>query len=385
MKIKDISIIVVEDDESMVSFLERAFAGAKSFAYFCTAADFLASAELASCDLVFMDINIPAGQNGIELTRHVKRVAPQCDVVVMTGDATLDNALAAMKAGAYDFLRKPFSFDYLESTVDRCVEKREISSELRMLKAAQEELSAAYSQLKSSERVKEAFLSVVGHELRTPLAKILAGAELLRFNDLEHRDEVLDGVLAGARDLHETIESIILYADSRKELAPRNCSEVDLAAEARAVLEELGKKAAEAGISLSLRSAGEGTVVAGEPAWLRNAIKRLALNAITFNKRGGSAEILVEGEPDTVSVTVSDSGIGIPGELISGLGTPFYQVADYMTRTVGGLGLGLAIVKQVVEAHNGRMSAKNLPGGGTAFTVTFSKMCAASRPAPVQG
>lgn len=216
-------------------------------------------------------------------------------------------------------------------------------------------------------------MSVVGHELRTPLAKIMAGAELLRFDDLEHRGEVLAGVLAGARDLHDSIESLILYADSRKELAPRSCVEVDLAEEAKAVLDELAKKAAEAGVALSMRSAGEGTAVQGDPAWLRNAIKRLVLNAITFNKRGGSAEVCVEGEPGQVSVTVSDSGIGIPKELISGLGTPFYQIADYMTRTVGGLGLGLAIVKQVVEAHNGMMSAKNLPGGGTAFTVVFSK------------
>ncbi len=381
MNIKDISIIVVEDDEGMVGFLERAFKGARSFASYRSAPGFLAGAELGRCDIVFMDINIPGGQNGLELTKHVKMVAPQCDVIIMTGDATLDNALEAMKAGAYDFLRKPFSFDYLESAVDRCVEKRGISSELKMLKAAQEELSAAYSQLKSSERVKEAFMAVVGHELRTPLAKILAGAELLRFDDLEHRGEVLDGVLAGARELHESIESLILYADSRKELAPRNCADVDLAEAARAVLAELAKKAEEAGVSLSMRPDGGGTVVHGEPAWLRNAIKRLVLNAVTFNKRGGSAEVSVEGGADTVSVTVSDSGIGIPKELISGLGTPFYQVADYMTRTVGGLGLGLAIVKQVVEAHNGQMSAKNLPGGGTAFTVTLKKTGACARAA----
>lgn len=373
MNIKDISITVVEDDEGMVGFLERAFKGARSFASYGNASAFLAGAELGRCDIVFMDINIPGGQNGLELTKHVKRVAPQCDVIIMTGDATLDNALEAMKAGAYDFMRKPFAFDYLEAAVDRCVEKRGISSELKMLKAAQEELSAAYSQLKSSERVKEAFMAVVGHELRTPLAKILAGAELLRFDDLEHRGEVLDGVLGGARELHESIESLILYADSHKELAPQNCADVDLAEAARAVLAELAKKAEEAGVSLSMLPAVGGTVVQGEPAWLRNAIKRLVLNAVTFNKRGGSAEVSVEGGADTVSVTVSDSGIGIPKELISGLGTPFYQVADYMTRTVGGLGLGLAIVKQVVEAHNGQMSAKNLPGGGTAFTVTLKK------------
>lgn len=373
MNDRELSVIAVDDDEALLGFLKRAFAGAKSFVSYSSAPDFLARAELERCDIVFVDINMPGGQDGLSLTRHIKRVAPQCDVVVITGEATLDNAVAAIKAGAYDFLTKPFSYDGLEAAVDRCVEKRAISSELRLIRAAQAELSAAYSQLKSAERMKEAFLSVIGHELRTPLAKILGGLELLKDAPEAQRPALTGAAMTGARELREVIESLILYAESSKETAPENCAGVNLDELAAAVAAELAPRAAAAGVTLTVsRSAGL-PVVDGRADWLHSAFRQLALNAIAFNKRGGSAEILVEDRPGYVSVTVRDSGIGIPQELVSGLGNPFYQVADYLTRKTGGLGLGLAIVKRVAEAHKGSVLVKSEHGKGTAFSVTFRK------------
>jgi len=373
MKSDGLAVIAVDDDEGLLSFLGTAFKAAKSFSAFPAAADFLARAELEHCDIVFVDINMPGGQNGIELTRHIKRVAPQCDVVVMTGEATLDNAMAAIRAGAYDFLTKPFTFDHLESTVDRCAEKRAISLELKLMKAAQEELSAAYSQLKSSERMKEAFLSVIGHELRTPLAKIMGGLELLGEAGEAERSVLLDAAMGGARELHEVIESLILYAVSQKEPAPLNCAAVDINQLVRAVAGGLAGKAAAEGVTFSVNCAPGKAEVQGEPEWIASALKRLAQNAIMYNNRGGRAEISVKDEASLVSVTVEDSGIGIPEELLSGVGSPFYQVADYLTRKTGGLGLGLAIVKRVAEAHKGGVSVRSEPGKGTAFTVTFGK------------
>jgi len=373
MKDHELSVIAVDDDEALLGFLKRAFEGAKSFVSYSSAQDFLARAELERCDIVFVDINMPGGQDGLSLTRHIKRVAPQCDVVVITGEATLDNAVAAIKAGAYDFLTKPFSYDGLEAAVDRCVEKRAISSELRLIKAAQAELSAAYSQLKSAERMKEAFLSVIGHELRTPLAKILGGLELLADAPEAQRAALMGAALTGARELREVIESLLLYAESSKEAAPENCAAVNLDELAAGVAEELAPRAAAAGVALTLRRSEGVPVVEGHPDWLRSAFRQLVLNAIAFNKKGGSAEIAVADKPGYAAVTVSDSGIGIPKELLSGLGNPFYQVADYLTRKTGGLGLGLAIVKRVAEAHKGSVTVRSEPGKGTAFTVTFRK------------
>lgn len=371
MNIAGLSMIVVDDDEVMLAMLRRALSGVRSFETFCSADDFVSRAKLDGCDLVLTDINMPGGRDGIELTRYIKRVSPLCDVVVMTGEATLDNALAALKAGAYDFLRKPFSVDYLESAVDRCVEKRAISAELRAMTAAREELSAAYSQLQASERMKDAFLSVIGHELRTPISKIIAGTELLK-GSCEGMQDVLNAVTAGAADLNAVIESLIIYADLKKEAAPPSRVQVDIAELARAAVEELRPQSVAAGVRLAFEGAASAPVE-GDSGWLRSAILRLAQNAVKFNSPGGSAAVRVEDGEDSVTIVVSDSGIGIPEELVSGVYAPFYQIAEHMTRSTGGLGLGLAIVKKVVDAHNGKLLVKSRPDKGTAFTVVLMK------------
>lgn len=371
MNLQDLSIIVVDDDKDILGLLARMLAGSRSFVSFPAAEDFLAGAELKGCDIVLIDINLP-GLDGISLTKHIKNVSAGCDVVVMTGEATLDNAMAAIQAGAYDFLTKPFSYERLASTVDRCVEKRRVSRELELIKAAQEELSAAYSQLKAAERMKEAFLSVIGHELRTPLAKILGAVGALEGAVSGEPLRLLLTAAGGARELHRVIETLILYADSQKEPAPEYCREVDLYETAVSVRAGLLPKAAELGVALDVGGAAGPAVIYGEPDWIRLAIEQLALNAIIYNRRGGRAEITVERAADRTSVTVADTGIGIPEELLGGLGNPFYQIADYLTRKTGGLGLGLAIVKRIAEAHNGGVAIKSVPGNGTTFTLTFS-------------
>ncbi|MCX5792331.1 MAG: hybrid sensor histidine kinase/response regulator [Elusimicrobia bacterium] len=365
-------LIAVDDDPAILKVLARMLSGARSFTPFRTAEEFLAKAELKDCDIVFMDLNI-SGQDGIALTGHIKRVAPQCDVIVITGDATLSNAIAAIKAGAYDFLTKPFSMDNLLSTVDRCLEKRRISSELNILRAAQEELSAAYSQLKSTERMKQAFLSVIGHELRTPLAKIAGGISALEDTSADEAQRLLLNIVkSGAGELHKTIEELIFYAETQKETAPAVCAEMNLNALALSVREELLEKARELEITIIVRETDANAVIYGDPARVRTAIKHLVLNAILFNKRGGRVEIAVERYEEETSVAVRDTGIGIPAELLSAVGDPFYQVADYMTRKTGGIGLGLAIAKNVAETHKGGISVRNLPGEGAEFMVTFS-------------
>lgn len=365
------SVIAVDDDATVRGLLGRMLSGAGSFAAFATAEEFLSGAEPGTCDILLIDLNL-AGADGLALTRRVKALAPHCDVIVITGEATLDNALAAIKTGAYDFVTKPFSDEQLLAAVERCLEKRRISSELSEVKAAREELSAAYAQLGAVERLKEAFLSVIGHELRTPLAKILAGAEALEgAAGEEDRLALLGAVKRGASELRETLENLILYADSRKTPLPAACDAMDLAALSGEVCAGLSQKAAAAGVEITVHSAGEKAMITGNGALVREAVRQLVLNAIRFNREGGSVAVRVSRSPAATAVTVSDTGIGIPAELLSGLGNPFYQAADYLTRKSGGLGLGLAIVKNVAEAHKGWVSVKNVPGGGAAFTAAF--------------
>lgn len=364
------SLIIVDDDEGMTRLFARVFSGEHSLAVFASAEEFFSKAELKDCDIVFTDVNMP-GLNGIELTRRLKAAAPHCDVIVITGEPTLDNAIAALKAGAYDFLTKPFPVDQLLTVTRRCLEKRRLSAELAAVKSMQEELSAAYSQLQSAEHMKEAFLSVIGHELRTPLAKILTGVSLIEPGKAVP-PVIVSAIKTGAESLHAAIEDLIMYADSRKAPEPKDCSETDVNEVVKQACAELSAKAEQAGVSVAIRYSPDKTVITGSKQNIERAVRHLILNAIAFNRSGGKAEVEVTRTALDTAVTVRDTGIGIPEALMAGLGNPFYQVADYLTRKTGGLGLGLAIVKHVAEAHKGSLSIKSVPGQGTAFTLAFS-------------
>lgn len=363
------SLILVDDDEGIRRLFSRILSGEYSVTVFASAEEFFAKAELKNCDIVFADVNLP-GLDGLELLRRVKSAAPHCDAIIITGDPTMDNAIAALKAGAYDFLTKPFPADQLLAVTGRCLEKRRLSAELAAVKLMQEELSAAYSQLKSAERMKEAFLSVIGHELRTPLAKILTGVSLVEPGKPPPA-ALLSAIKTGAENLHAVIEDLIMYADSQKEPGPKACTPTEINQAVRQICAELSTRAEQAGVQLSASYSPLNTMVTGSADNIIKAIRHLILNAIIFNRPGGKAEAEVTRSELYTAVTVRDTGIGIPKELISGLGNPFYQVADYLTRKTGGLGLGLAIAKHVAEAHNGSLSIASVPGQGTAFTLTF--------------
>lgn len=374
------SVILVDDDEMIRRVCARILEGKCSLTVFSSAEDFFARAELKDCDIVFADINLP-GVSGLDLIRRLKAAAPHCDAVIITGEPTLDAALTALKAGAYDFLSKPFPAEQLLAVTDRCVEKRRLSAELAAVKAAQEELTAAYSQLQGAERMKEAFLAVIGHELRTPLTKILSGLSLLETSAPAAPTEITGIIRTGAEALRSVLEDLIAYADSSREPAPDDCRATDLDEIVRLVCAGLSARAAQAGVCVSASYSAGGAVVPGSGAGITRAVRHLLLNAITFSSPGATVRIEVVSDTEKAVMTVRDTGPGIPAELLTCLGNPFYQVADYLTRKSGGLGLGLAIAKRVAESHHGSLTVKSAAGQGSEFTLSLSRAnpCAAKK------
>lgn len=372
---KQTCILVVEDDPAVAKALLRSLEGAG----YCTtvagtAEDGLARAASGAYDIILTDINLP-GMAGLELLSKVKSLIPACDVIIMTGDPSLEKAMKAIKDGAYDFLIKPFSDETLFFTLNRCLEKRGLSVELAALKAYQEELAAAYSQLKSLDRMKDAFLSVVGHELRTPLTIIVGGLEFM--NDPEKSGmppEIAGSIKKSAAKLEELIEEILAYTSVRGgEKIPISYAPIAITGIVKKAVEELSARAGQLGITVETKFPPAQAVIQGDGARLLLAVKNLVKNAILFNKPQGHVLVEVEDTPKSVNVRVEDTGPGIPAENFQDIYDPFYQVADYLTREVGGLGLGLAIIKQVAESHKGLIKVSSVQGKGSVFTMLLPK------------
>jgi len=368
------AILIVDDDSSISGFLSRALER-RGFAPTVagSAEEFLGKVLLEPFELALIDVNLP-GMDGITLTRKIKAMSCTCDIIIMTGDPDLENAIGALKAGAYDYLVKPFSDEMLRLTVERCLQKRKLSLELTNTKAARDEILAAYSQLQALEKMKDAFLSVIGHELKTPLTKILSGIEIIKDSGTAGAPEaIINAVQTGARRLGEIINDILAYTTSKDSMCPAQPSAAaaaDLIRKAVKELEHVFKEHSASALTFFPETA---PTINCEPERLTVAIKHLIRNAVTFGPPGGVVKITLVENAGGIRLSVEDAGIGIPEEKLNAIYDPFYQVADYMTRKSGGLGLGLALVKQITETCKGRIEVKSSVGKGTTFTLIFPK------------
>jgi two-component system phosphate regulon sensor histidine kinase PhoR len=119
--------------------------------------------------------------------------------------------------------------------------------------------------------------------------------------------------------------------------------------------------------------------VRGDRTQLQRALRKLLENAIKFTPAGGSVTWRCGGDERTVTIAVTDTGIGIPAEDVPGLFTPFHRAGNAMDQAVQGPGLGLAIVRDIVRDHGGSIAVQSVVGRGSTFTITLP-----AAPAPAQ-
>ena len=144
---------------------------------------------------------------------------------------------------------------------------------------------------------------------------------------------------------------------------------VDLHKLAETAIDSLSNAAKEAGVALEL--CGDGAEVYGIPQLLGTIVYNLCDNAIKYNRRGGSVTVTTENGAGGVTLTVSDTGIGIPKDQQDRIFERFYRVDKSHSKDVGGTGLGLSIVKHAALLHNATVTVDSTPGAGTTFTVFF--------------
>lgn len=324
------------------------------------------------CGLVLSDLAMERPDSGLRVAEEVRRLHPGTPVILMTGRPGTETSIPGLRAGACDYLIKPFPPGELQDSIRRALARRRLAPELDMERASREELRAAYSQLSKVERLREAMLSIVGHELRTPLCAAEMAAHLLSGErtgpDAARLREVLEKNLARLRT---TVEEFLLHAKlaaGRVALKPRPA---DLLALLRREADGVRPLAEERGLALSVSVAGAPRPVPLDEELAAQAVRHLLLNAVRFNREGGGVRAAVAFEANEAHVSVCDDGPGIPAEELERVFEPFYQTADYMTRRVGGLGLGLAVVRLAMDAHGGAVHTFCPPGEGARFTLVF--------------
>ncbi|MEY4879339.1 MAG: hypothetical protein RJB62_808 [Pseudomonadota bacterium] len=273
--------------------------------------------------------------------------------------------------------------DAIERLLDESILLRYDNARL-ITRLSEEKKSAELSRdsAQASERSKSAFISSISHEIRTPLNAILGMAQLLERSELEkaQRDHA-KVLLESGRGLKILLDDIIALSHGGEhplnEVPEGGC---DAGQAARTVGRLLQPNAWEKRLRLSVNASSGIPRAAADPRILRRVLLKLAGNAIKFTERG-NVEISVDTleEMDgrrTVRFRVTDTGPGIPQNLIGRIFDPFAKADDSYARRYNGAGVGLAVAKRLVEAMSGTIGVESEPGNGATFWIKVPAMTA---------
>ncbi len=328
--------------------------------------------EERPADLVLTDLKMP-GISGIEVLRRVRERWPGVEVVLVTGYGTMDDAVEALRLGAYDFLIKPVRLARLELLIRHCEERLRFSRDNR-------ELREVVERLRDLNERKEKFVALANHEIRTPTTVAAGLVSLLAAKAAglpEEQRRLLESADRALRRLKEVVEDLgDLGLTQAGGLTLHRTSQTvgDLVRGVEDLCEMYG----------SLRQLAVRTACRvpperpfhGDVRKLLRAVGALVQNAVKFTPDGGRVGVEVRLEGSDLAVAVADSGVGVPEGEREKIFDLFYESADVRHHRTsghefggGGLGIGLPLARAIASAHGGTVTYEPRPEGGSLFCL----------------
>ena len=235
------------------------------------------------------------------------------------------------------------------------------------------EIQRAYARLSELDHLKSEFINIASHELRAPLAVLLAYAGLLESQATGEMRDHLDQVLDSAMQLKSTIDEMVSLQRIDTGEAQVRLAEVDLTSVITRVVAEHKPSASRKGLTLVMMVAEDLPCVRADDQVVALVLASLVSNAIKFTPKGGRIELLAAQDGDRVTVAVRDNGVGIAAENLERIFDRFYQVEASLRREHGGIGLGLAIAREMADLSDGRISVESQIGEGSTFYLSLRK------------
>lgn len=221
--------------------------------------------------------------------------------------------------------------------------------------------------------MKEAFVSNVTHELRTPLASIVLFGRLLRLGEERKSETMRYGAFIEAEGerLSRMVEKILTFSRSRRQ--PLRKESTDLAALVRTTMAELKPALDSRGFAADVDCEGGPLLAPVDTAALREAIRNLVDNAVSYSGESRRLRVRAVADNGEVAISVTDYGIGIATPDLRRIFDRFYRGSDARVAEVRGTGIGLSIVRAIAEGHGGTVTVQSRVGAGSTFTIRLPR------------
>ena len=378
-------ILLVDDDTALLQALPQALSIRVNNLQVDTcdsAFEALEQIQDHDYDAIVSDIKMP-GMDGLALLEKIQELRPETPTLLITGHGEHNLAIQALRGGAYDFIQKPIDREYVVAALYRAIQthqlRRQVREHQRALELHAQSLERVVEnrtqELIQANAAKDKFLSMVSHELKTPLTSLKMRTQLLR-RKREQMD--VDDILSlGLADMERSIcrlEVLIndlldasLIETNMFVLHRKRCDLVQLC---RHIIDEYtsGKQP-----SLRFEAPGKPIEAEVDPDRIGQVILNLLTNAHKHSPKGYPITVTLQQAGFEAIISVRDMGDGMPAEALPYIFEQNYRASgvEESMGSFNGLGLGLYISRKLVERHAGHIDVESVPGEGSVFSVVL--------------
>lgn len=367
---RNVEILIVDDEAPQMkalcnTLLDHGF----STTGFTSATAGLESLKSRRFDLLLSDLMMPE-MDGIALIQAAQRHDPNLVSIIMTGAGTIASAVGAMKAGALDYILKPFKLSDILPVLSRALEMRRLRLENIRLDLQVREHAAA---LEVANQELEAFTYSASHDLRAPLRRINQFSVILLEDHSSTLNEdgkrVIERIRTNTVRMCQLIDDLLLLSQANH--APLSPAPVDLSDQAAQVVANLRQGEPDRQVEITI---APGLVAQGDPGLLRIVLDNLIGNAWKYSGARSTAHISIDSQLTDRghAFRVRDNGAGFDMAFVGKLFSPFQRL--HRDEEFPGSGIGLSIVSRIIKRHGGAIWAEATIGEGACFSFTLGTL-----------